>query len=95
MITVLIERHIAPDMGSTYESLAKRIIQATVHAPGFISGESLRGVDDPNTRFIIVKMQSKEDWQRWLLSRERRELVAMVSPLLTVPEKVSVLSAGH
>ncbi|RLA47412.1 MAG: antibiotic biosynthesis monooxygenase [Gammaproteobacteria bacterium] len=92
MITVIIERHIAPDMSSTYENFANKIIQATVSARGFISGESLCGVDDPNARYIIVKMKSKEDWQHWLRSKQRRELVTLVSPLLTIPEKVTLLT---
>ena len=92
MITVIIERHIAPDMSSTYESFAKQIIQATVSAPGFISGESLRGLDDPNARYIVVKMKSKSNWLEWLQSKERRELVALVNPLLTIPEKVTLLT---
>ena len=91
MITVIIERHIAPGMGSTYENFAKQIIQATVSAPGFISGESLRGLDDPNARYIIVKMKSKSNWQQWLLSKERRDLITLVSPLLAIPEKITLL----
>jgi heme-degrading monooxygenase HmoA len=91
MITVLIERHLAPDMGSTYEGFAKKIIQATVSTPGFISGESLHGVDDPNTRYIIVKMQSESDWRRWFRSRERLDLVGQLGPLLTIPEKIILL----
>jgi antibiotic biosynthesis monooxygenase (ABM) superfamily enzyme len=92
MITVLIERHIAPDMAETYEDFAKKIIQATVCTPGFISGESLRGLEDPDTRYIIVKMKSKEDWLEWLHSKERRELVGLLDPLLSVPEKITVLT---
>ncbi|PCH51241.1 MAG: antibiotic biosynthesis monooxygenase [Cellvibrionales bacterium] len=92
MITVIIERHIARDMSSTYESFAKQIIQATVSAPGFISGESLRGLDDPNARYIVVKMNNKSNWLQWLQSKERRELVALVSPLLTIPEKITLLT---
>ena len=92
MITVLIERHIAPDMDRTYENFARKVIQDTVLTPGFVSGEAFRGVDDPHTRYIVLKMKSKEDWLRWVHSAERRELVAMVGPLLTVPEKVTLLA---
>ena len=92
MITVIIERHIAPDMASTYENFAKQIIEATVSAPGFVSGESLRGLDDPNARYIIVKMKDKSNWQQWLLSKQRRDLVTLVSPLLTTPEKITLLT---
>jgi antibiotic biosynthesis monooxygenase (ABM) superfamily enzyme len=92
MITVIIERHIAPDMSSTYESFAKQIIQATVSAPGFISGESLHGLDDPNARYIFVKMKNKSDWQSWFESKERRELVSLVGPMLAIPEKITLLT---
>ena len=91
MITVLIERHIAPGMAITYEDFARKIIQATVTTPGFVSGESLRGLDDSNTRYIIVKMKSKEDWLHWLQSKTRREVVGLLDPLLTTPEKITVL----
>ncbi len=92
MITVIIERHIAPGMASTYENFARQIIEATVSAPGFISGESLRGLDDPNARYIVVKMKNRSNWQQWLLSKQRRDLVALVSPLLTTPEKITLLT---
>ena len=92
MITVIIERHIAPGMASTYENFARQIIEATVSAPGFVSGESLRGLDDPNARYIVVKMKNKSNWQQWLLSKQRRELVTLVSPLLTSPEKITLLT---
>lgn len=92
MITILIERHIAPDMADTYEDFAKKIILATVSTPGFISGESLSGLDDFNTRYIIVKMKTKEDWLHWLRSKARRELVGLLNPLLSIPEKITVLT---
>ena len=92
MITVIIERHIAPDMGSTYENFAREIIEATVTAPGFISGESLRGLDNPNARYIIVKMRNQSHWQQWLLSKQRRDLVTLVTPLLTSPERITLLT---
>lgn len=93
MITVIIERHIAPDMASTYENFAKQIIEATVSAPGYVSGESLRGLDDPDARYIIVKMNNKSNWQQWLLSQRRQELVTLLCPLLTSPEKITLLTA--
>ncbi len=92
MITVIIERHIAPGMTSTYENFAREIIEATVSAPGFISGESLRGLGDSNARYIIVKMRNHSNWQQWLLSKQRRDLVSLVTPLLTSPEKITLLT---
>ncbi len=92
MITVLIERHIALGMASTYDNFARKILQATVSAPGFISGESLKGIDDANVRFIMIKMQSRENWQSWLTSPERREVISLLSSILVLPEKITLLS---
>jgi antibiotic biosynthesis monooxygenase (ABM) superfamily enzyme len=94
MITVLIERHIAPGMASTYDNFARKMLQATVTAPGFISGESLHGIEDPNVRYILIKLQNRENWQHWLASPERREVVSLLRPILILPEKITLLSHG-
>jgi len=94
MITVLIERHIAPGMASTYDNFAHKMLQATVTAPGFISGESLHGIEDPNVRYILIKLQNRENWQHWLASPERREVVSLLRPILVLPEKITLLSHG-
>lgn len=91
MITVLIERHIAPGMASTYENFARKMLQATVTTPGFISGESLKGIADPSVRYILIKMQSSEDWQTWLASAQRREVISLLSSILVLPEKITLL----
>ena len=74
MITVLIERHIVPGMASTYANYATQIIQASVSAPGFISGESLKGIDDSNARYIVIKIRSIQDWKNWFTSPEREKI---------------------
>ncbi|MBL4781320.1 MAG: antibiotic biosynthesis monooxygenase [Porticoccaceae bacterium] len=94
MITVLIERHIAPGMASTYNNFARKMLKATVSAPGFISGESLHGIEDPNVRYILIKMQSRENWNNWLASSERRDVVSLLSSILVLPEKITLLSHG-
>ncbi|MDF1831346.1 MAG: antibiotic biosynthesis monooxygenase [Porticoccaceae bacterium] len=94
MITVLIERHIAPGMASTYDNFARKMLQATVTAPGFISGESLHGIEDPNVRYILIKMQNRNNWRDWLASPERREVVSLLSPILVLPEKITLLRHG-
>ena len=92
MITVLIERHIVPGMASTYANYATQIIQASVSAPGFISGESLKGIDDSNARYIVIKIRSIQDWKNWFTSPEREKITSLLSPILALPEKVTLLT---
>ncbi len=86
MITVLIERHIAPGMASTYNNFARKML--------FISGESLHGIEDQYVRYILIKMQSRENWQDWLASPQRREVVSLLASILVLPEKITLLNHG-
>ena len=50
--------------------------------PGYISGETLRNVNDPKEYLVISTWKSLEDWQRWLRNEKRAELEGRVDALL-------------
>lgn len=91
MIRVIIERHIAHTLETTYEQAAKNTLQQAVSADGFISGESLRNANDPNHRLILSNWRSIQDWHRWFLSEERKEMMNILNPILETEEKVTIL----
>ncbi|ABC29104.1 conserved hypothetical protein [Hahella chejuensis KCTC 2396] len=91
MIRVLIERHIAKTLETNYEYTAKKILQAAVQAPGFLSGESLRNANEPNYRVIWSTWRSVQDWQSWQSSEQRRGLMAELIPMMDREEKVTIL----
>lgn len=91
MLRVLIERHIAESLESHYQDVARRILQRAVAAPGFLSGEVLTDVNDPNHRLIWSTWRSAADWQRWLLSEERKSMMLELRPLLDRDERYLLL----
>lgn len=91
MIHVLIERHIAESMLSTYEENSKQVLQKTYMVPGFISGESFIDTQEPNHRYLLCKWRSIQDWYRWAQSEERKDLHTLINPILTQPEIVTIL----
>ena len=91
MIHVLIERHIAEGMLSTYEKHCRMALQRTMVAHGFISGEAFSDTHNSNHRFLLCKWRSQQDWNRWFNSDDRRELMNLINPILTEPEKVLIL----
>lgn len=91
MIRVIIERHIAPTLEIPYEETAKRTLQKAVQASGFISGESLKNTTNPNHRVILSTWRSLQDWQRWYLSDERKEMLSEISPMLEGEEDIMAL----
>jgi heme-degrading monooxygenase HmoA len=91
MIYVLVERHIAEGMESTYEVVSHRALQSAYRAPGFINGETLRDIQRPNHHYLLSKWRSLHDWKRWYYSDERHEVMNQLNPTLADFEKITIL----
>ena len=55
--------------------------RATVQ-PGYISGETLRNIDDPEEYMVISTWQSGDVWKAWAANPERAELQDKIDALL-------------
>jgi len=95
MIRVIIDRFIAESLESNYEVTAKETLQAAIQAPGFISGESLKDVQNERHRVVLCNWRSLQDWQRWLSSPERKKMMEQLNLMLETPEKVTVLELPY
>ncbi|MCB1645475.1 MAG: antibiotic biosynthesis monooxygenase [Pseudomonadales bacterium] len=91
MIRVLIERKVAAGLESYYDSTIKRTVSSVVKAPGCLGGESLIDTSDSRRRFVMSKWNSKADWENWLHSEERRQVIAEITPMLESAEKITIL----
>ncbi len=92
MIYVLIERRIADGMATTYDEVARDMLQQTYVVPGFISGEAYEDMNNHNHRFLLCKWRTSRDWERWLHSTQRAELINYFAPVLQEPEKITLLA---
>jgi len=65
--------------------LVKLIIQlrslATIQ-PGYISGETLRNVDNGEEYLVISSWQSADDWKSWESNKERARVQAEIDAVL-------------
>ena len=50
--------------------------------PGYISGETLRSLDSPEDYMVVSNWQTVDDWQKWLQSKDRRDLQGRVDSLI-------------
>ena len=50
--------------------------------PGYISGETLRSLDDPEDYMVVSNWETADDWKAWLQSKERRDLQGRVDSLI-------------
>jgi len=91
MIRVIIERVIAETLEANYEQMASQILQRSVMASGYISGESLKDIGNPRHRVLLCKWRSLAEWQQWENSAERKELMEQMNLMLEKQEKITLL----
>lgn len=92
MIKIIIERHGQPDKAAEMESLLVDLRTKAVQQRGYVSGETLRSIDDPSHWLVISTWLNIELWKAWETSAERREIASRLEPLLAAPEKASIFS---
>jgi len=94
MIYVLIEREIAPDMQSTYEETARKILTHAYRTVGFVEGQTFIEKGNPLRRFTLSRWQSELHWQHWYTSEDRRAQMSLLAPVLVHEEKITILEAA-
>ncbi|MBU1712082.1 MAG: antibiotic biosynthesis monooxygenase [Proteobacteria bacterium] len=70
-IKIIIKRTVSEDKEKYLTPLLKQLRALANNQPGYISGETLKRVDNPSDYLVISTWQSVEDWNRWFLSNER------------------------
>lgn len=85
MVKVLLERSIKGKNVGEIVRLLRRLRVKAMQQPGYISGETLHAVDDPNLYLVIGTWESLAHWQAWVRSPERQRLQAEIDDYLQSP----------
>ncbi len=84
-IRVLIERKIIFENEPSLNNLLMKLRGKAMLARGYISGETLRSLDDPNEYLVISTWNSLQDWKAWEADKERKEIQSEIDRLLRAP----------
>jgi heme-degrading monooxygenase HmoA len=90
MVKVLSERAIKGQNVGAIVRLLRQLRVKAMQQPGYISGETLHAVDDPNYYLVISIWDSLEDWQKWENHPERQKAVREIDALLETPPRSRV-----
>jgi heme-degrading monooxygenase HmoA len=93
-IRVLIEREIKAGSELKLNQLLLQLRAKAMQAKGYISGETLRSIDNPNNFLVISTWNSLADWELWDKDVERRMIQEQINALLRHPPKDSVYIYG-
>ncbi len=91
MVRVLIERRVAEGMIQDFHLILQRVRLEAVQKPGYVSGESWRNARNKHHYVVISTWTSRDAWEDWEASEERRKMMVAVAPMLEEPEKVTIL----
>ena len=62
---ILIKRKFIKGKKNEIISLLKELRSGALQQPGYISGETLTSVEQPQTLMVISSWQDMESWQNW------------------------------
>lgn len=81
-VKIIIKRTVPENKIKDLMPLLKRLRIIANNQPGYISGETLKGIDNPANYMVISTWRSLEDWKKWVLSKERTEIQKNIDSLL-------------
>ena len=81
-IKILIKRSVPENKAKDMIPLVRQLRILATNQPGYISGETLKSFDVPDTFLVISTWQSSDDWEKWLLSKERQKIQDNIDSLL-------------
>jgi len=81
-VKILIKRNVPEDKAREMIPLFRQMRALAITREGYISGETLRNLEDPEEFVVISSWQSSEDWERWLKSTKRQEIQKKIDELL-------------
>ncbi len=89
-VRVVIEREVEPGREASLQHLMMQARSKAINARGYISGETLRAVENPNKFLVLSNWISAADWKAWENDPERTKLQKAMTPLLLGGEKCTL-----
>ncbi len=81
-VKVFIKRRVPEDKARDMVPLFRKMRSLAMNQSGYISGETLRNMNDPEEYIVISSWQSSDEWVAWLKSSERQEIQSQIDTLL-------------
>jgi len=81
-IQVIIKRKFQIDRPEELIPHLKELRSRGKEQKGYISGETLRSIDDRKDYLVISKWETAADWKNWFQSMERKKIQAKIDSLI-------------
>ena len=93
-VKVLIKRRVPENKAREMVPLFRKMRSLAMNQPGYISGETLRNMNDGEEYVVISTWQSSEEWVAWLNSSDRQNIQSQIDTLLGGQTKYDIYHYG-
>jgi heme oxygenase (mycobilin-producing) len=80
-VKILIKRRLPLDKDQYAVALLCQLRTLAMQQEGYITGETLRSIENPDEFLVISTWRFFEDWRNWINNNQREELQAKIDIL--------------
>jgi heme-degrading monooxygenase HmoA len=92
MVKVLLEREIKGENVGEIIRLLRHLRVLAMQQLGYISGETLHDVNNPNYYLVISSWETLDHWQDWFNNPERQKLQEKIDSYMASPTRIRVFT---
>ncbi len=89
-VKIIIDRKVKKGRESDFAKLIRELRGKAISCKGYVSGETLRALDEPNNYIVISTWQSVEDWTNWEKNPERKKIHSRIEKLMARPSESTI-----
>ena len=89
-VRIIIDRKVKKGKEAEFSKLLRDLRSKAVPSKGYISGETLRSLDDNHNYIVITTWQSVDDWKEWEKNPERKKIQNKIEKLMARPTKTKI-----
>jgi heme-degrading monooxygenase HmoA len=89
-VRIIIDRKVKKGKEADFAKLLRELRSKAIPSRGYISGETLRSMDDPHNYIVITTWQNIDDWKTWEKNPERKKIQAKIEKVMARPTKTKV-----
>lgn len=93
-VKILIKRKVPQDKARKMIPLFRQMRASAANQAGYITGETLRSLDNPEEFLVISTWQSSEEWKKWLQSADRKKVQSKIDELLGGETRYEIFHYG-
>lgn len=89
-VRIIIYRKVKKGKELDFAKLLRELRSKAIPSKGYISGETLRALNDPHNYIVITTWQSVDDWVKWEKNPERKKIQAKIEKIMAKPTKTKI-----